>query len=516
MLDIVQKSPDAWDFEALRVQTEPKYFIEKYLGDTLWWKQEEICESVRINPITTVRSCHGVGKSFTAADAALWFLNAYEDSIVITTAPTFRQVENVIWRYMRSAHKKAKKPLGGRRLRTRLEITDDWYAIGVSSDDPDKIQGFHPKSGHILVIVDEAAGVSEDIYVAADAIMSSLGARMLMIGNPTALGGRFYESHHSDSTANRISISCFDTPNFTNNGIETIEDLMEADMHDMEIVAPYLITPQWVKDKVTRWGVESPLFQARCLGQFPSAEINTLIPLNLIEQACTPERKRALVRKYVDWSLEDEATEEQIKLFLNDPSLTKATHYISCDPARYGDDKTVISQRYGPVVLPQIVNGKEATTQSAGRIKQMKPAEAIFIDEDGVGGGVIDILVDDGFDNVIGIHNGGKASQEDGVTFVMMRDQLWWNLAEHFKAGDIYIPPNSELISQLASIRYEITRRGVKIEEKAEMKKRLHVSPDRADSLMYLFAEWMSSTMQQQATSVGKTTSDLYNDVIGD
>ena len=514
MLDMVAKSPDSWAFEALRVATEPSYFISKYLGDTLWSKQEEIVESVRVNPITTVRSCHGIGKSFTAADVALWFLNAHKDSIVITTAPTFRQVENVIWRYMRSAHKNAKFPLGGRRLKTRLEMSEDWYAIGVSSDDPDKVQGFHPKSGHILVIIDEAAGVSEDIYVAADAIMSSMGARMLMIGNPTTLGGRFYESHHSDSGAQRISISCFDTPNFTNNGIENIDDLMNVDMDDVEITHPFLVTPAWVKDKVTRWGVESPLFQARCLGQFPSAEINTLIPLNLIEAACTPERKRALTARYIHGALTEDEYEEQMKLMLDDPSLTGQPHYISADPARYGDDKTVISQRYGPIVLPQIVNGKEGTTQTAGRIKMLKPAVAIFIDEDGVGGGVIDVLVDDGFDNVVGIHNGGKATPENGMNFTMMRDQLWWNLAELFKSGDIYIPPNSELISQLASIRYEITRRGVKIEEKAEMKKRLHVSPDRADSLMYLFAEWLSSSHQQQATSVGKTTDDLYNEAL--
>lgn len=514
MLNLQPEQLEAIRHMRLKAQTEPVYYIEEWIGDKLWSKQAEICESVRVNPITTVRSCHGIGKSFTAADIALWFLNAHPDSIVITTAPTFRQVENIIWRYIRSAHKNAKRPLGGRALKTRLEKTDDWYAIGISSDDPDKIQGFHPKSGHILVIVDEAAGVSEDIYVAADAIMSSMGARMLMIGNPTNLGGRFYESHHSDATASRISISCFETPNFTDNGIETLEDLMDINLDDIEINSPYLITPQWVRDKVTRWGVESPLFQARCLGQFPDAEINTLIPLNLIEAATTPERKRALTQRYVDGSLSDAEQEEQLQMMLKDPSLTHQTHYGSADPARYGDDKTVISERYGPIVLPQIVNGKESTTQTAGRLKMLKPCESIFIDEDGIGGGVIDIMIDDGFENIVGIHNGGKASPEDGMSFVMMRDQLWWNLAELFKSGDIYIPPNSELISQLASIRYEITRRGVKIEEKAEMKKRLHVSPDRADSLMYLFAEWLSSPQQQEATSVGKTTDDLYNEAL--
>ena len=464
-------------------ERDPAYFVSNHLGDSLWSKQKEIAISVRNNPVTTVRSCHGIGKSYTAARLALWYLLNYDDSIVVTTAPTFRQVEQIIWREMRSAYKRAKLPLPGRILKTRLEVADEWYALGLSSDDSDKIQGFHPKSGHILVIVDEAAGVDEDTYIAVESILSSMYARALFIGNPTALAGTFYKSHHQDPSTSKIHVSCFDTPNFTNNGIRTLEDLMKVDMNKIEIVAPYLITPQWVKDKVRKWGIDSPMFQARCLGNFPSAEVNTLIPLNVIEMSATPERKKALKP--------------------GDP-------YLGVDVARYGDDETVVAPRKGGIFDKLEVSNKEATTSTTGRVKNYPAQSAIAVDSDGVGGPVADMLKEDGFDNIIEIYNNSTAvPDQTGLKFVNLRSQMWWHAAEKFKAGEIYIPEDDdELQSQLATPRYTVTRQGIAVETKDEIKKRIKVSPDRADAVVYsLAAEFLNAAGQVKAT-VGSTYAD--------
>ncbi len=464
-------------------EADPAYFVSNHLGDTLWSKQREIAMSVRNNPITTVRSCHGIGKSYTAARLAIWYLLNYDDSIVVTTAPTFRQVEQIIWREMRSAKKLAKLPIPGKMLKTRFDISEEWYALGLSSDDADKIQGFHPKSGHIFVIVDEAAGVDEDTYIAVESILSSMYARALFIGNPTALAGTFYKSHHQDPNAKKIHVSCFDTPNFTNNGIRNLEDLMAVDMSKIEIVAPYLITPQWVKDKVRKWGVDSPMFQARCLGNFPSAEVNTLIPLNVIEMAATPERKKALKA--------------------GDP-------FTGVDVARYGDDETVIAPRLGGIFEKLQVSNKEATTATTGRVKLLPAQSAIAVDSDGVGGPVADMLKEDGFDNIIEIYNNSTALPDNsGLKFVNLRSQMWWYAAERFKAGDVYIPEDDEeLQSQLATPRYTITRQGIAVETKDEIKKRIKVSPDRADAVVYsLGADFLHAADQVQAT-VGRKYED--------
>ena len=126
--------------------------------------------------------------------------------------------------------------------------------------------------------------------------------------------------------------------------------------------------------------------------------------------------------------------------------------------------------------------------------------EFIGIDEDGLGGGVVDKLTHDKIDGVIGILNNSSARKDDtGLTFVNLRSQLWWNLAERFKSGNIYIPPEfTELAAELSAIRYDITRQGIAVETKEQLKKRLHRSPDRADSLMYAFANFVRQAEVQR------------------
>jgi phage terminase large subunit len=480
------------------IQQDPVYFIDEFTHDTPEDYQADIMRAVFTHKVVSVRSCHDVGKSWLSGKVALAFLSAFIDSYVITTAPTFRQVENILWRGIRGTYNKAKRPIGGHMYQTpRLDFGEEWFAIGLSTKDPDSFQGFHAPSGHILVIVDEAAGVTEDIFIAIDSVLSSEGAHLLMIGNPTSIIGRFHDSHHKDPSAKRFHLSCFDTPNFINNGIRNLDDLIAVDLSKVDVTHPHLITPQWAKDKIRKWGVNSPMFQARVLGNFPTAEANTLIPLNLIELAATEERREELLKSY-------DGVEQQ--------------HFIGVDVARYGDDKSVITERWGGIVEPQIVHGKEDTTQTAGRVKLLKPASSIFIDTDGVGGGVADILIDDRFENIVEVQGAAKPFEsDDSMQFVNLRAQIYWNLAERFKTGDIAIPEDEELMSQLASIRYKVTRRGIQIESKDEIKdpKRLGISPDKADSLAYCFADFMEYDSSATPT-LGKTYDDMYNESIKD
>jgi hypothetical protein len=58
--------------------------------------------------------------------------------------------------------------------------------------------------------------VDEAIYTAAESYLTSEGARILLIGNPTTLAGTFYRAFHSERDLwNTIAISAFDTPAFT-------------------------------------------------------------------------------------------------------------------------------------------------------------------------------------------------------------------------------------------------------------------------------------------------------------
>src|SRR5205823_5893976 len=80
---------------------DPSMFAQFWLNRDLWAKQGEILQSVAKFPRTAVKACHASGKTFTAAAAVLWWLAHRPNGIVVTTAPTWGQVERVIWAEIR-------------------------------------------------------------------------------------------------------------------------------------------------------------------------------------------------------------------------------------------------------------------------------------------------------------------------------------------------------------------------------------------------------------------------------
>ena len=186
------------------------------LHTKLWGKQAEILRVLKFSKRTAVRSCNGSGKTHVAAVAVLWWLLAHEhkSALAITTAPTQRQVTNLLWREIRRIYFKntALFPPSAKITRTSLELSPNHYAMGLSTDSPERFQGFHEEN--ILFVVDEASGVHEDIFEAIEGSMTSRRARLLLIGNPTSVSGTFYKAFHQNRTQyEKIHISAFDTPN---------------------------------------------------------------------------------------------------------------------------------------------------------------------------------------------------------------------------------------------------------------------------------------------------------------
>lgn len=243
------------------IQKNPVFFYDHILGCSYWQKQKEILESCFTRQRTTVASCNASGKSYNVARIALAFLYAFPNSIVVTTAPTFRQVDNVIWRELRGAHERSKVALGGKLNQTELELGSNWYAFGVASDKPDNVRGIHATGGHILIIVEEAQGIAPDILTALEGNLTSNDVSLIYIGNPTAGYGTFFDSHKSQ-LFHKIVITAFDTPNFTANNIKTVKDLKRfqslEDMAGLKLPYPQLVTPQWAWGRRTRVGRGQP------------------------------------------------------------------------------------------------------------------------------------------------------------------------------------------------------------------------------------------------------------------
>ena len=190
----------------------PVLFAEDVLHVTLWTKQKEVLEALAVNRRVAVKSGNGLGKGFCSAVAVLWFLHTHNPAIVLSTAPTFRQVRYVLWRQIRRLYGPASLALGGKMLDTRWELADDRYAMGLSAESADQFQGFH--SDNMLIVVDEAEGVSDEIYEGIEAVMTSSEPRLLLIGNPTTVSGAFRRAFYEERKLYYpITISALDSPN---------------------------------------------------------------------------------------------------------------------------------------------------------------------------------------------------------------------------------------------------------------------------------------------------------------
>jgi len=439
----------------------PLEFATDILGVKLWAKQEEVLVSLVEHRRTAVKSGNGLGKGFCAAVALLWFLYAHrEAAIVLSTAPTFRQVRHILWRQVHRLYRPNAQLLGGKMLDTRWEIADDRYAMGLSAESADQFQGFH--SPNMLIVVDEAEGVSDEIYEAIEAVMTSADPELL-IGNPTTVTGAFrrafYEERHLYHT---ITISALDSPN----------------VQEGKTVIPGLASARWVEERRETWGEDNPIYRARVLGEFPDQAVDTLISLSDVEEAAT---------RWAEAPVED-ATTEQISLGADEVVL-------AVDVARFGSDRSVILRRQGSRVMEVRTFRHLDTMQLAGwvaaAIRETSP-ERVCVDEIGVGAGVVDRLKEQGFP-VKGINVARRARQD--TIFANVRAEGYWRLRELFASGQIAIPNDHQLMGELTALRYSYDSQGrVQMESKDAMRQRGLPSPDKADALMLAFLESANRT----------------------
>lgn len=453
------------------LKDDPIKFFEFCWKDVVIWdKLEEIVRSVQNHKRTTVRSGHGVGKSWLMARIALWFLMTHRPAKVITTAPTWPQVEKILWGELRDAISKSRAEFGGRLLQTEYHIRDDTFAVGLSTTEgvasreygATKLQGYH--SPNLLVILDEGAGVAPEIWTSATSLITGENNKIVAIGNPASPSGPFYDTFTSPIW-NKIHISCYDHPN----------------IKEQKVLIPGCVTQEWVDERVIEWGGLS-LFEAKVLGNFPDEGEDTLFPLSFVEAAVEREVPDA---RYVDFGV---------------------------DVARFGDDETICYSRKGEKYKLEFVMKKRATTEVSGAItklyKDTEYARALAVDDTGVGGGVTDICRENNLPTR-GLNFGEKARESE--KFFNLKAEIFWNLAQEFRNGTISIPNDPILISQLTSIKFSYTsKEQIKIEGKDEMKKRGLKSPDRADALVICYmAGRGSGTRLQQETDKGSVTRGL-------
>lgn len=443
-------------FEADVYAIDPKAWVERRLGQTVWSKQGKILEAVRDHRRTAVRSAHGVGKSHVAALTACWWLDVHPpgSAFVVTTAPTFPQVRAILWRYIRRMH--AAGSLPGKVNQVEWLIDDELVAFGRKPADYSEsaFQGIH--APHVLVILDEACGIAPQLWVAADALTTNEGCRILAIGNPDNPASEFRQVCTPGSGWHTIGISAYESPNLT--GEPVPDDVARA-----------LVAKAWVEEKRREWGDDNPLYRAKVLGEF------------------TEDSEWAVVRSS-DVSACRIAPDTPHQADVHTPVE------LGVDVGG-GGDETVIRERRG------VRAGREwrAHTDRPERIAPLvlhaireTGATAVKIDSIGVGFGVIGELRNKGLAGVHidGINVSSKAS--DPGKYANLRAELWWEVGRGLSergGWDLSAMDNADATcAQLVEPQWDTDPQGrIRVEKKEDIIARLGRSPDNADALLLAF-----------------------------
>ena len=183
------------------------------------------------------------------------------------------------------------------------------------------------------------------------------------------------------------------------------------------------------------------------------------------------------------------------------PPDSEAMVAIAADIAQGGADETIISPRYGGYFAEQIARPGKETPDGASVVALIlaarRDAATIVLDMGGgYGGAASERLNDNAISHVRfnGAHASMKKTKDGSLGFVNRRAEMYWTLREELdpeqEGGSVIaLPPDPELRSQLAAMTYKVTARGIQIDSKDEVKKRLGKSPDRADSIAMAMCE---------------------------
>ncbi len=460
-------------------------------------EQREILLSVRDRTTTNVQASHSVGKSFCMALVVLWYIFAVEGQ-VFTTAPTLQQVKDILWKEIRQLYDKNRSRLGGNRGVLFVKKTEFAKGIGFTSRDNNSntFQGKH--AVFLLLIQDEADGISKTIDEAYESCLTGSENRGVRIGNPLTVGSAFYKACEID----KIKIDVWSHPNVSW-AYEEIEvngklihrlkpDIAErilkpvAERKDNPVkpqsewdgdlprdVIPGAVSIAWIEKVRIKYGEHSLYWDTRVEAEFPTDSIEGIIPLSWLKEA-----RERYDRDPDYW--DNQASQDKWR--------------IGADVGDGGDQHAVALWR-GKVLYKVDTHptkgDREDTIRLATEIiepfvNQLGADYAIAVDRLGVGAGTLGTLIRDGYTSY-GCAFGAGA--EDNSQFKNRKIELFWNFREGLRLAEIAIAPlgeiEDEVFEDLTSIRYTInTEKQLCCEPKEATKARLGRSPDAGESVI--------------------------------
>ena len=437
-----------------RWREDPVAFVRECLGAEPDGWQSEVLAAFTNHQRIALKACKGPGKSTVLAWLIWNFLLTRPHPKIACTSITGDNLRDGLWTEL--AKWQGRSPILREAFdwtSTRIAAKDHpetWFASArqwSKSADPssqaDTLAGLH--ADYLLFVVDEAGGVPDSVAAAAEAgLATGIETKLLIAGNPTLLEGPLYRA----STRERH--------------LWWVKEITgDPDAPDR---APR-IEVKWAREQIEKYGRDNPWVLVNVFGQFPPAQANSLLG---VEEVTAAQRRTLDAAQY-----REDAT------------------VMGVDVARFGDDRSVAFTRQGKRALPPAVWRNLDLMTLSGHVARMiddRNPDAAFVDQTGIGAGVVDRLRQLGYGRVVvGVDFGGKPFSE---RFVNRRAEMWWSMAEWVRLG-ASLPDVSELVGELTGPTYSYANAAGKLqlEAKEDLKKRGLPSPDLADALALTFAE---------------------------
>lgn len=507
-------------------QDDPLGFVYDVLGERTWSLPRKILTAIPDHQRIAVPSAFSTGKTWSVSRAVLWHSCAYPvgTAQVITIASKFDQVKNVIWPEIRRAHKRAGLP--GVTDVTQLKMIDRngqesvvARGIGAAPHNETAVQGIHaPK---LMLIVDEAGGISRNIGRNLRAVLTAEGTSMVAIGNPpTDDEGSWFEVLCGEDNVLVIPISALDTPNLTGESVDRcLTCPPEVPPHPL---SKHLAGADEVQETITLHGEDSNYVQAKVLARFPKGGPSRVLPSQWIEEA-------------MNTASDDEVLEGQVRLSelgLPDEQSPLAVDLgawvrLGVDVASDGGDEMVVARMVGDLLTIEHASSGSTNTDVhdvAGKVLvEIKRAQAlreaigskapvrVKVDAIGLGWGVVGVLE---AWRAEGVHQAeivsvdvseGTYRDNEGATFnpANKRAEMWLalrTLVQPSRGKPIRLRIDRKAQAQLSSPSMKSTSHGkTLIESKDSMRRRGLSSPDRAEALLLAPYEPLLAPVKRKA-----------------
>lgn len=470
--------------EFVQYQDDPVGYARDVLRVNWWGKQKEVAEKLLIPPYKVlVKASHSVGKTHLGGGLVNWWFDSFVNSITLTTAPSDRQVKDLLWKEVRT-QRRGRGGFPGPKM-PRLEHAHNYFAHGFTAKDANAFQGHHAE--RMLFVFDEAVGIDSMFWESAQGMFGGEDHAWLAIFNPTDTSSQAYAEELSGNW-HTVSISMLEHPNIL------------AEHQGLRAPYPAAIRYNRVNDLVKEWCTSIPASDRKATDiEWPPESGQWMRPGPLAESRMLgrwPSQATYNVWSDAAWERAEKETQEE---------RPEDRIEIGCDVARFGDDFTEIHVRRGPVSLWHESHNGWSTTQTAGQLKRLaqlwgehaKQAAheiRVKVDDDGVGGGVTDQRGEYTF---LPISAASRAFEQE--KYPNRRSELWFDVASRADKGRLDLTRIPE------GIRRELRRQAMAptwrpdssgrrvVEGKEQTKKRIKRSPDGMDAMNLAYAPVMSN-----------------------